>query len=351
MGVKIEGFFVNVNKEITMMEDKNKTNLQDINRQSRNFFFTINAHVGEEHPVSQQMVKDAFEAIDPSADWVFQMEMGKTTGYEHYQCTIFLSKTSRRRKDISRVFKEHGIPDADIEIVRKVEAASRYCSKSDTRIAGPWWSSETFKSSVMGKGTSGQGRRTDLNALRRAIQDGKTPDDILLDDRLSTLMASSSVMKYIDRLFIAVNARRWSREQRDIKVHYIWGDTGVGKTRYVYDRYQPSDIYVAHMGARDAFSNYKFQRVLVLDEFRSQTPISNLLQLLDRYPYEVDRRYENTWAAWTEVYILSNWAFDAQYTTSPECDREALERRITDTWHFSDTSGDALDEELWEEVA
>lgn len=328
------------------MEDKNdNVNLKEINRQSRNFFFTINAHVGEEHPVSQQMIKDAFEDIDADASWVFQMEMGKTTGYEHYQCTVFLSKTSRRRKDISRVLKAHGIVDADIEVVRKVEAASRYCSKSDTRIAGPWWSSESFKTSVMGKGSSGQGRRSDITALRRAIQDGKTPDDIMLDDRLSPLMASSSVMKYVDRLFISVNAQRWSREQRDIKVHYIWGDTGSGKTRYVYDHYQPSDIYVAHMGARDPFSNYKFQKVLVLDEFRSQTPLSNLLQMLDRYPYEIDKRYEDTWAAWDEVYILSNWSMDAQYRDSPDADRAALERRITDTMHFSDTSGDSMDED------
>lgn len=329
------------------MEDKNdNVNLKEINRQSRNFFFTINAHVGEEHPVSQQMIKDAFEDIDADASWVFQMEMGKTTGYEHYQCTVFLSKTSRRRKDISRVLKAHGIVDADIEVVRKVEAASRYCSKSDTRIAGPWWSSESFKTSVMGKGSSGQGRRSDITALRRAIQDGKTPDDIMLDDRLSPLMASSSVMKYVDRLFISVNAQRWSREQRDIKVHYIWGDTGSGKTRYVYDHYQPSDIYVAHMGARDPFSNYKFQKVLVLDEFRSQTPLSNLLQMLDRYPYEIDKRYEDTWAAWDEVYILSNWSMDAQYRDSPDADRAALERRITDTMHFSDTSGDSMDEDV-----
>ena len=332
--------------------ENNHVNIQEINKQSRSWFFTINAHMGEENPISQSMVKNSFAALDPDSDWVFQMEQGSDTGYEHYQCTLFLSRSKpRRRKDVLKVLNEHGIVDAHIEPVLKTEAASRYCSKSDTRIAGPWWSSESFKTSVLGKGSSGQGRRTDLNALRRAIHEGRTPDDILLDDRLSPLMASSSVMKYIDRLFIAVNAQRWSREQRDIKVHYIWGETGSGKTRYVYENYQPSEIYVAHMGSRDAFSNYRFQKVLVLDEFRSQTPISNLLQMLDRYPYEVDRRYEDTWAAWTEVYILSNWPLDAQYRDVAECDRAALERRITDTWHLSDTVGDALDEELWEEVA
>lgn len=328
---------------------ENHVNIQEINKQSRSWFFTINAHMGEENPISQSMVKDSFAALDPDADWVFQMEQGSDTGYEHYQCSIFLTRSKpRRRKDIFKVLKEHHIVDAHVETVRKTEAASRYCSKSDTRIAGPWWSSESFKTSVLGKGTSGQGRRSDLTALRRAIQDGKTPDDILLDDRLSTLMASSSVMRYVDRLFIAENARRWSREQREVEVHYIWGETGVGKTRYVYDRYQPSEIYVAHMGARDAFSNYKFQKILVLDEFRSQSPISDLLQMLDRYPYEIDRRYEDTWAAWDTVYILSNWPLDAQYRDVAECDRAALERRITDVLHFSDTAGDALDESLWE---
>lgn len=324
-------------------------NLQDVNKQSRNFFFTINAHVGEEHPVSQQMVKDSFEAIDADASWVFQMEMGKKTGYEHYQCTVFLSKTSRRRKDIFRVLKEHGIVDADIEVVRKKDAASRYCSKSDTRIAGPWWSSETFKTSVVGKGSSGQGRRSDLTALRRAIQEGKTPDDIMLDDRLSPLMASTSVMRYVDRLFITVNARRWSRELRDIKVHYMWGKTGSGKSKYVWKKFNPDEFYVAKMTSKNPFDKYHFQHVLILEEFRSQTPLSELLMMLDRYPYQVDCRYENTWGAWDEVYILSNWPLDAQYRDCPESDRAALERRITDTVHMTDTSGDAVDESIWDD--
>lgn len=330
---------------------KSNVNLQEINRTSRNWFFTINAHIGEDNPISQSMVKDAFMSLDTDASWVFQMEQGSDTGYEHYQCTLFLSRSKpRRRKDIFKALKEHGIVDAHVEPVEKKDAASRYCSKSDTRIAGPWWSSEPFKASVVGKGSSGQGRRSDITALRRAIQDGRTPDDLLLDDRLSPLMASTSVMKYVEKLYVAVNAQRWSREQRDIKVHYIWGETGSGKTRYVYENYQPSEIYVAHMGSRDPFANYKFQKVLVLDEFRSQTPLSNLLQMLDRYPYEIDKRYENTWGAWNEVYILSNWTLDAQYRDSPECDKAALERRITDYMHFSDP-GSADDESLWEEVA
>lgn len=316
--------------------ENNNLNIQEINRQYRNWFFTINAHIGEDNPISQSMVKDAFVDVDANADWVFQMEQGSDTGYEHYQCTLFLSRSKpRRRKDILKVLKEHHIEDAHMEPVQKREAAARYCSKSDTRIAGPWWSSETFKTSVVGKGSSGQGRRSDLHALRRAIQEGKTPDDIMLDDRLSPLMASTSVMKYVDRLFISVNAQRWSREQRDVQVHYMWGKTGVGKTRYVYENYLPSDIYVAHMGSRDPFANYKFQRILVLDEFRSQTPLSNLLQMLDRYPYEIDKRYENTWGAWSEVYILSNWALESQYPDCPDDDRAALERRITETVHMT----------------
>jgi hypothetical protein len=157
----------------------------------------------------------------------------------------------------------------------------------------------------------------------------------MLDDRLSPMMASASVMRYVDRLFVAENAQRWSREQREVQVHYVWGKTGVGKTRIVYEEYLPSEIYVAHMGARDPFSNYKFQKVLVLDEFRSQTPISDILQMLDRYPYEVDRRYEDTWAAWREVFILSNWPLENQYPSAPDDDRAALERRITDVLHMT----------------
>ena len=60
--------------------------------------------------------------------------------------------------------------------------------------------------------------------------------------------------------------------------------------------------------------------------------------MLDRYPYEIDKRYENTWAAWNEVYILSNWSMDAQYRDSPDADRAALERRITDYMHFEEVA-------------
>lgn len=329
---------------------ESNVNLNQINKQSRNFFFTINAHIGEDNPVSQSMVKDAFQDIDADADWVFQMEQGTETGYEHYQCTLLLSRSKpRRRKDILKVLKEHHIEDAHVELVEKKEAASRYCSKSDTRIAGPWWSSETFKASVVGKGSSGQGRRSDINALRRAIQDGRTPDDIMLDDRLSPLMASTSVMRYVEKFYVAVNARRWSRELRDIKVHYMWGITGSGKSKYIWKKFNPDDFYVAKMTSKNPFDKYRFQHVLILEEFRSQTPLSELLMMIDRYPYQVDCRYENTWAAWDEVYILSNWSLDAQYRDSPECDRAALERRITDTVHMTDISGDAVDESLWDD--
>jgi hypothetical protein len=327
-------------------------NIQEINKQSRNWFFTINAHMDDDAPIKKEQIIDAFIALDPDAEYVFQLEQGEKTGYEHYQCALLLGRNVKpRRKDVIRVFKEHDIPDAFCEVMRKVEAAEKYCSKGETRLAGPWYSSDDFKERIVSSRVSRQGARTDLALLRKRVMEGETVESLLMDPSTSFMLVNQNIVRWLASLYETVQSTRWSREQREVQVHYIWGETGVGKTRYVYDRYQPSEIYVAHMGARDAFSNYKFQKILVLDEFRSQSPISNLLQMLDRYPYEIDRRYEDTWAAWTEVYILSNWPLDAQYRDVAECDRAALERRITDSLHFSDTSGDALDEGLWEEVA
>ena len=48
------------------------------------------------------------------------------------------------------------------------------------------------------------------------------------------------------------------------------------------------------------------QSVLLLDEFAGQIPFEFLLQMLDKYRLELDARYRNKWACWTQVWIVSN---------------------------------------------
>lgn len=105
---------------------------------------------------------------------------------------------------------------------------------------------------------------------------------------------------------------KYSKEDREVKVTYIFGDTGSGKTRFVMNKYLYDEIYKV-TNYEHPFDNYNGQKVLLLDEFRGGIPISDLLQYLDRYPCRLPARYTDKVACYTEVYIISNEDLSSQY--------------------------------------
>jgi hypothetical protein len=289
-------------------------------------------------------VSDSITELDPDADWVFQLERGGKTDYLHYQVAVLCSRDVKpRRQDVLRRFKTHGIMDAHCEAAIKtgIDIAG-YCSKSRTRMGDTQWSSDEFMTTMMaqfrrGRGASRQGSRDDIQAIRDQIDDGSTPDDLTLDPAYGLLM-TGQVASFADRYYALKQTQQWSRENREVKVHYIYGRTGSGKTRYVYDQFGFGKVYRARMGTRDPFNNYRYQPVLILDEFRSSVSFGDLLEMLDRYPYEIDRRYHNAWAAWTDVYMLTTLPLSAQYPNVAGSEREQLYRRISDVSEMVDGS-------------
>ena len=300
---------------------------------------TINAHENDGVPgISATQIEDAFKDLDPDADFVFQLERGESgggQGYLHFQATLLLSRSKhRRRQDVVRVLKAHGIPDAHLEKIRRIGAAAMYCAKSKTRQAGPWWSSEKFhQDSIRTSKASGSGAVGDRMLLAQAVDEGMAPQDIALDDDLRLLLTPAN-QGFVEKIWTAQKAKKWSSEDREVEVIYLWGPTGVGKTRSVREAVPPEKLYAATLSTRDPFGKYAFEPTLLLDEFRGDFPLAELLQLLDRYPVQLDRRYENSWAAWNSVYICSNWPLEDLYRDCPAADRAALRRRITKIIHM-----------------
>jgi hypothetical protein len=288
-------------------------------------------------------IKGAISDVDSAADYVFQLERGGKTDYLHFQVAVLLSRDVHppRRQDVLRHFKAHGITDAHVEAAIKtgIDLAG-YCSKSRTRMGETVWSSDSFMTRMMasfhrGKGASSQGQRDDLSAIKDAIDSGMTPTDLLLDPDFSVLMAGQA-KNYADSYYSASMGARFSKTLRDVRVHYIFGKTGSGKTSYVYDHFGFDRVYAADSNGRDPFSFYNFESVLVLDEFRSSFPFNQTLRMLDRFPYQIDRRYANRWAAWTDVYMLTTLPLAAQYPNVQGSEREQLYRRISDVSCMND---------------
>lgn len=120
----------------------------------------------------------------------------------------------------------------------------------------------------------------------------------------------------IDALRETLTAERFRVENRDVRTHYLYGDTGTGKTRGIFERHKAEDICrITDYGRKNGlrFDAYHGQDVLVFEEFHSQVPINAMLNYLDVYPLMLPARYNDRVACYSTVYITSNIPLDQQY--------------------------------------
>lgn len=112
-------------------------------------------------------------------------------------------------------------------------------------------------------------------------------------------------------------ADKYMKENRDIIVTYVYGKTGVGKTRDIYQRHGAKNIcritnYTSSRGVN--FDSYRStMNTLVFEEFHSQIPIGDMLNYTDIYPLMLPARYSDKVACYTYVYITSNVPLEEQY--------------------------------------
>lgn len=233
---------------------------------------------------------------------VYGRERAPQTGTLHLQGYAYLKKRRRvtqlRRElsDRAHYEKAKGTPLQNKE----------YCTKD-----GDYYES--------GLPPSGQGRRTDLESVHRAIREGHPRDEII--ELHFTCYARHH--RFLDAYISSKSVpRTWATEN----VVY-WGKTGTGKTRQVYNFHRIESIY-KHTGER-WFDGYRGQPVVLFDDFTGAVfPLPYLLQLIDRYPMEVPVKggFVN-WAPKT-IYFTSNINPDEWYANAREQHQEALKRRL-----------------------
>lgn len=112
---------------------------------------------------------------------------------------------------------------------------------------------------------------------------------------------------------------------RPLSIQYIWGKTGVGKTRGVMDMHGYENVFRVTNYQRAPFDGYSGQDVLLFDEFRSSLPIADMLKYLDGYPLMLPCRYGDRIACYTKVYLLSNIPMEKQYPN--------IQLEEPETWH------------------
>lgn len=155
--------------------------------------------------------------------------------------------------------------------------------------------------------------------LLQLIKNGESTMDIIKNNPQYAFRG-----KDIDLLRDIYLNDKFSRTNRNVTVTYIWGNTAVGKTRYIYDNFDAIDIcrITNYRNGKVNFDGYHSQDVLVFDEYRSQIPISEMLSYLDNYPLRLPARYSDRTACFSKVYILSNISLQEQYPHIQVSERE-----------------------------
>jgi len=220
---------------------------------------------------AEESVCSLLEKLAPSAEYVIgQLERASTL---HLQGFVYF-KNARSLSAVRLL-----IPGAHWEKTRDIQASIKYCSKEDTRVAGPW------EHGVRPQ----QGRRSDIEAFTTAVAAGE-----VRTMRDAALVAPSMVLRYPTGARVLLDALNNvpARDKMPIVV-YLWGPTGSGKTRRCHDfaREIQSDLYVVESNDRSyRFTGYSGQPVVLFDEVNfSHMPVTEWCQLLDRYPYTVRR--------------------------------------------------------------
>jgi hypothetical protein len=211
--------------------------------------------------------------------------------------------TVKKRFHTAHVDKAYGTAQENRDYIRK-EGKWAESRKSETSVEG------TFKE--FGELPDEASEKSPKYArLLQCVKDGMSNKEILAIDP-----SFAFHLEHIDKLRQDIRFEKYLTENRFIKVHYLYGDSGTGKTRSIYEKHPPEEICrITHYPARGnvQFDAYKGQSVLVFEEFHSEIPISMMLNLLDIYPLMLPARYHDRIACYLTVYITSNIPLEEQY--------------------------------------
>lgn len=227
---------------------------KDQNKKFRHFMITINNPLDDDEKSLKANPKLLFRYL------IFQYERGEN-GTPHIQAYIVFEhqRTWRTLKAL--------LPKAHIEVAKKCPLACiRYCSKTKTRIKGPF---------EFGTRPEGQGARTDLTSIAKSIVSGeKKVADIITTD-------PGMYVKF-HRGLHALEASLEKPRSSKPTVYWVWGTTGAGKTHGAISRH-PNSFYMKDH--TQWWDGYKQQEAIIIDDFDGRWPIRDLLKLLDHNPF------------------------------------------------------------------
>lgn len=269
--------------------------------QSRKWQITINNP--NDKGFSHERIKEIISGFKSVIYWCMSDEIGENQTYHTH---IYIQgRGGIRFSTIRKHFEGGHFEMAKGTALQNME----YVSK-----AGKWKDNKKSETSVDGTfeefgelPIERQGSRNDLGDLYSMLKEGLSDYEIL--EQMPDAIAN---IERLDRVRQIIKQEEFKNCFRKLEVTYIYGDTGLGKTRGIMEQYGYSNVYRV-TDYLHPFDGYRGQDVIVFEEFRSSLSVSDMLNYLDGYPLELPCRYSNKYACYTKVYIVTNVLLSSQY--------------------------------------
>lgn len=269
------------------------------NKSAKSFSFTINNYKEE--------TWEGLKAMDTSSLYMCK-EIGES-GTPHIQGSITFKK-SKRLDAVRAIIPGHVDPTLERE------ASNNYCIK--TYVLGLASSNDVYVQK------DARGSRTDLQEVADAIKKGSSARQVMME-------FPTAFIKYHGGIERSIALSR-NTQPRDVnvptEVYWLYGGTGSGKTRSVFQNCDPDELWVAcDMGGYHR--GYQNQNDVLLDDFRGHgIRFSEFLTYIDRYPKLV--KILNSYTQWNpkRIFITSSMSPEECYPGVTE-DKLQLTRRLT----------------------
>lgn len=280
----------------------------------------------ENMEATQAAIETAFNDISPNYYvTICDKPQGKKHGY-HIHAAVTYDKPKR----LNAVAKDFG--KAHVEVMRgtKEEAVAYMNKEGKFEEKGEEVLVKFGKESAI---ENNSGQRLDIRAIECDIRQDKITASNLHAEALARAKTSAQVEE-IKRIYRQVKLATAPTRDRPLKVIYVEGEPGSGKTHGAYERYK--DIFRVSVDANNnfPFNGYIGQKVLLLDELRPgifNAPY--LFEILDKKPLTVNVKGGDFPALWETVIIttafkLDDWFNKPDEYVGQDSARKQFRRRI-----------------------
>lgn len=297
-------------------------------RQSTNWIFTVNG-IPQDEQLCREMCAVLLGQLERSGRFlrlIFQLERGKDSGLLHLQGACQTQHKTSLAGLVSWKAFDPFVPHFE-RMLGKPEQAWAYCSKDETRVAGPFMIGDEPR--------AGQGTRTDIQRAHAAIKTIAVADDPVKCESMVRDEYVSVEAKYL----------RWfDRKVEEVMPQRSWhtmgvvltGPPGTGKSTFARSNaialgYEPDDVFVLE-NRHDVrstlwFDGYRSQSVVILDEFKYGSVSGvEFNKLLDCFPHRVQVKGGFVPFRARVMYFISNDDFENWFESSLQ--QQAALRRV-----------------------